>query len=65
MGAVDLKLSLMPGHSGRLVLLNVASLDERTEEVSSSSSVEDLLGETTEMADLLTSLQEALGFKHE
>ncbi len=64
-GGVSLKLSLMPGHSGRLVLLDVASLDEKAEEVSSSATVEDLMGEATEMADLLTSLQQALGFQHE
>lgn len=64
-GSVSLKLSLMPGHSGRLVLLDVASLDQKTADVSSTATVEDLMGEATEMADLLSSLQKALGFKNE
>jgi hypothetical protein len=60
-----LRLDQMPGHSGRLVLLNVSSLEESTEKLkeadsedgSSPSSVDDLLREATEMGDLLTSLQ--------
>ena len=48
----------MPGHHGRLVLLDSVALEERVEDAASSArSIDDLVQEAAEMTQVLKSLR--------
>ena len=57
-GGTPLKFSQMPGHHGRLVLLDSVALEERVEDAASSArSIDDLVQEAAEMTQVLKSLR--------
>jgi hypothetical protein len=57
-GGVPLDLAKMPGHQGRLVLLDLAALDEP--EMDDTQSPDDLIREAEAMVSLLSGLQKAV-----